>query len=327
MCHGDGIQGWSGESEHLNYGEIERRRKEKVDKLAYRLLEEREKANKSIEEELQRLFDEERSLVEDVSTDVLFEEAQGHGSAALGDPGPSTDIQNETTETQTPCLTNIPFSDELVSRFILSRAYVSIEENIGREKLVMPKIVQTQTKIQINKRLTQVSGRTGQVKKIFNVLEEYSHSYVFIETFVLKIIEQGRLQVSSCPGSYREFAELFCRFYSPELMEYFRVILFTKDASASTIKGIYGIYFGVLEIQENSDEAWFFIASVLNSRQNELSCYVVECFFSILGDLLFRVCRTPFFKLVEYVKKYYFAEMSNEPCRIRLSSIFARYGM
>ncbi|KAG5858569.1 hypothetical protein KMI_14g19530 [Encephalitozoon hellem] len=322
---------WDKEAKHLNYGEIERKRKEKVDELAYRLLVEREKANKNIEEELQRLRDQEKDLAgaRSISADVeeMIEETHADDPDVSDFSTSGKELQNSINEAQPSCPTNIPFTEELVSRFILNNGYVSIEENIWKEKLVMPKAAQMQAKIQINKRLTQVSGKAGQVGKIFNVLREYSHSYVFLETFTLKIVEQGRLQVSSCPGSYREFSELFCMFYSPELMEYFRVILFTREASVNTIKGIYSIYFGVLEIQNNADEAWFFIASVLNSKQNKLSCYVVECFFSILGDLLFRECRRPFFKLMEYVKKYYFKEMSNEPCKTRIVSAFERYGM
>lgn len=319
---------WNGEGKHLNYGEIERKRREKVDELACRLLVEREKANQSIEEEIQRLLDQEKDSaeMENISMKEGIEEAHIDDPVTSIFSRSSEELQT-TSGIKSSCPTNVPFTEELVSRFVLSKAYVLIEEKIWREKLVMPKTAQMQAKIQINKRMTQVSGKAGQVGKIFNVLKEYSHSYVFVETFTLKIIEQGRLQVSSCPGSYREFAELFCMFYSSELMEYFRVILFTREVSASTIKGIYSIYFGVLEVQNNADEAWFFIASVLNSRQSKLSCYVVECFFSILGGLLFRECRGPFFKLMEYVKKYYFKEMDNEPCKTRISSIFGRYGV
>ncbi|AFN83681.1 hypothetical protein EROM_090640 [Encephalitozoon romaleae SJ-2008] len=319
----------NGEGKHLNYGEIERKRREKVDELAYRLLVEREKANQSIEEELQRLLDQENDSAEteNISMEEAIEERHKDAPVTSTFSRSSEELQKTTNEIQSSCPTNVPFTEEFISRFILSKAYVLIEEKIWREKLIMPKTAQMQAKIQINKRMTQVSGKAGQVDKIFNVLKEYSHSYVFVETFTLKIIEQGRLQVSSCPGSYREFAELFCMFYSSELMEYFRVILFTREASVSTIKGIYSIYFGVLEIQNNADEAWFFIASVLNSRQNKLSCYVVECFFSILGGLLFRECRGPFFKLIEYVKRYYFKEMDNEPCKTRISSIFGMYGV
>ncbi|ADM12273.1 uncharacterized protein Eint_091450 [Encephalitozoon intestinalis ATCC 50506] len=329
MCRQNEIYGKQSEEEgHLNYGEIERKRRERVDELAYRLLVEREKANRSIEEELQRLFELEKDPVdtETHSSEEPAKEIETYSPVILEEHGLSEELSKNNSGMQPLCSTNVPFTDELVSRFILNKAYVSIEEKIWRERQTMPKNIQMQTKIQVNKRLTQVSGKAGQVDRIFNVLREYSHSYVFVETFTVKIIEQGRLQVSSCPESYKEFAELFCRFYSSELMEYFRVILFTREASSSTIKGVYSIYFGVLEIQGNSDEAWFFIASMLNSRQSELSCYVVECFFSILGNLLFRTCRGPFFKLIEYVKRYYFREMNNEPCKIRISSMFERYG-
>lgn len=327
MYHGDGS--WSKGDGRFSYGEIEKKRKERVDDLAYRLLAERERTNRDIEEELRRLVHQERALEPSTKEEaVRMEEVEETQSCMVdisnGSEG-DTKVREADGDPTALCPTNVFFSKEFVSRFVLSQAYVSIEEKIRREKLVLPRAVQVQTKIQINKRLTQVSGRAGQVDLVFRALEQYSHTYVFVETFTLKMIEQGKLQVSSCPGSYREFAELFCRFYSPELMEYFRVILFTKEASTSTVRGIYSIYFGILEIQENSDEAWFFIASMLNSAQNELSCYVVESFFSILGRLLFGICRGPFLRLVEYAKKHYLREMSNEPCKTRLLALFEIY--
>lgn len=314
MHHGDEAE------EGLNYGEIERRRRDRVNELAHRLLLEREKMNRSIEEELSRLSQE--ALVPDVSQEnaISVEDAQSCDAVVAAEHISNSSIHEE-------CITNLPFSDELVSRFVFSRIYVEVEESIRKEKLVMPRTTQIEIKVQVNKRLMQVSGKPGQVERIFDALREYSRFYIFIEIFTLKIIEQGRLQVSSCPGSYREFSELFNRFYSPELMEYFRAVLLTKEATVNTVRGIYSIYFGVLETQHNSEEAWFFIASMLNSRQNEMSCYVVESFFAILGDLLFDACRGPFSKLVDYTRRFYFSDMNNEPCKSRLNTIFSRYGV
>lgn len=327
--------GPDGEEEYLNYREIERRRKERVDELAHRLLAQRERINRSIEEELDRFTREEvicgveddTDAVTDVKYEVYPEDTQSCISG-IGDMqshgSPAADTMSMETGRRA-CPTNLFFSDEFVSRFVLNRSYVEIEEEIRKEKLVLAKTTQVQMRMLINKRLTQVSGKPGQVERISETLRGYSHLYVFIETFALKLIEQGRLQVSSCPGSYRDFSELFCRLYSPSLMEYFRTVLFTKEATVNTVRGMYSIYFGVLEIEGSSEEAWFFIASLLNSRQNEMSCYVVECFFLILGDLLFETCRGPFLKLIDYTRRYYFEGMSSEPCKSRLSSIFSRY--
>lgn len=323
MHHGQHSENDVGE--HLNYEEIERRRKHRVDKLAERLLLQRERINKDIEKELERFVCRENisgiADAEDIPSlceTVILEETQ---SCDL----PVTFVEDKDVPIEGRWSTNVFFSDRFISRFILSRGYVEVEEEIKREKLVLPASTQVRVRMQVNKRLTQVSGRAGQVDRISDVLSEYAHYNIFIEIFTLKIIEQGRLQVSSCPSSYREFSELFCRLYSPKLMEYFRVVLFTKEANTNTIRGIYSIYFGILELQDNSEEAWFFIASLLNAKQNEMSCYVVECFFSILGDLLFEVCRSPFLKLMEYVRRHYYNEMRNEPCKSRIMSIFSKY--
>ncbi|KAH9412008.1 hypothetical protein HK407_02g04560 [Ordospora pajunii] len=326
----------------LSYGDIERRRKEMVSQHAYRLLQQREMTNKSIEQELSRyaqedvimanlnkVTDEPANEVEScVSAIAMNYDSQSAQLIAERAASEHKNIESTVAldASQEYC-TNIIFSNEFVSRFILNRRYVEIEESICREKLVMPRSMQIQIKMQINKRLSQVSGNVGQVDRIFNVLREYSNSYLFIETFVLKLIEQGRIQVSSCPNSYREFSVLFCKFFTVELMEYFRVVLFTMKATINTVRGMYGIYFGVLEILGEADEAWFFIASVLNSEQNEMSCYVVECFFSILGKMLFARCRGPFIKLVEYTRKYYIRDMRNEPCKIRMLSILGKYNL
>ncbi|KHN70323.1 hypothetical protein M896_021620 [Ordospora colligata OC4] len=326
----------------LSYRDIEKKRKEMVSQHAYRLLQQREMTNKSIEQELSK-YTQKEAILNNLGKSVenSANEVESCGPAIhIDDDSQNSQLMNEKASDEhksvesitaldgrQDCCTNIVFSNEFISRFILNRKYVEIEESICREKLMMPRSMQIQIKMQINKRLSQVSGNAGQVDKIFNVLREYSNSYLFIETFVLKLIEQGRIQVSSCPGSYREFSALFCKFFTVELMEYFRVVLFTMKATIGTIRGMYGIYFGVLEMLGEADEAWFFIASVLNSEQNEMSCYVIECFFSILGGMLFVRCRGPFIKLVDYTKKYYMRDMNNEPCKIRMLSILEKYDL
>jgi hypothetical protein len=284
-----------------DYYGIERRRQEKTKRMAQKLISRREQINREIEEELSK-YSEESPVA-----------AREEPVAPVSEPVSTV-------------RTNIPFSTELINAFILSDSYVEIERGLQSEKLDLDKETQLRVKLQINKRLTQVSGKAGQVAQIADLLKEYAGMLIFTETFVLKIIDQGRMQVSSFHESYRQYAELFCRLYSPELMVYFRAVLFTKEATASTVKGIYSIYFGILEMVGDADEAWFFIASVLNAMPSPLTCYVVEAFLLILSDLLHARCRRPFVKLLEYIKKHFFTAMDNEPCRSRISSIISRFG-
>jgi hypothetical protein len=290
-----------------DYHTIERRRQERMRELAQRLISRREQINRSIEEELNR-YDEE-GIVEASNIPMEYDEHVA--------PSKATEPVSVKT--------NIPFTSELISAFILNDGYVEIERELQEEKKVLDRQTQLKIKLQVNKRLTQVSGRTGQVVQIAEILREYSTSLVFVETFTLKIIDQGRMQVSTFHESYRQYAELFCRLYSPRLMHYFRAVLFTKEATVETVKGIYSIYFGILEAAGDADEAWFFIASILNASPSPLTCYVVEAFLLILSDLLHSRCRGPFTKLLVYIREHFLTAIDNDPCRSRISSIISRY--
>lgn len=305
------------DNEYVDYSEIERKRKEKVAKLAESLISKRNHINVEIEEELLKYPD---FVNQNESVNNLFMDT---GTKNLETQKVETSVYQK--EEKSKIYTNLDFTNVLIDNLILNNSYVSIENQIQEVKMMMPKTEQMKIKLQVNKRLGQVSGKEGQIEKIADVLREYQNSPIFIEVFVLKLIDQGRMQVSSCPDSYKHYSKLFCMLYSENLMTYFRAVLFTRELNAETVKGVYSIYYGVLELQNNVDESWFFIASVLNTQPNSLSCYAVECFFLILSKMFYNYCRKPFLKLVKYVRIFYLTDINNEPCKIRITNILMRY--
>ncbi|TBU09130.1 hypothetical protein CWI39_0102p0030 [Hamiltosporidium magnivora] len=333
------------------YEEIERKRRISVNKEIEILLFKRKQTNIKIEEEIRNLSKEITNYadnsnniidynidqrIEDDNIDCTIDNKyikdisiapEQNTILATNINTTDTSITNiPTTNTTTISnITNIPFTDELVRKLILTEKYKEIEEKIKNEKSKISKNIYINLKININKRLSQVSQSKDHTIKIYKSLSQITYPYLFIECFVLKLLEQGKLQVSIHFLSYQSYSLLLSLFlnnslFGNELLEYFRVILFTQESTKSSLKGMYSIYFGVIHLNKMYQEAWFFIASLLNIIPSEPSLYVLESFLIILGEDLFKMYKYSFITMLKYVKEEYLTRITNDALKTRIET-------
>jgi hypothetical protein len=312
------------------YKRIERERQKRVGLLVHSLLEEREKINQRIEDDFKRIEAEEKER--GVTNENLTESAVITKVSIIGQEltpdAASTNCLGEASpqiNSSTLVFTNIPFSNTLIERFVNNEEYLNLEKMIEEEKNRVDVKEQVNIKARINKRLSQLSSDSLQVQRISNDLSKYKDSFIFMESFVIKILEQGKVQVSSRIESYKEYSSLFSSLLNDHLLSYFRVILFTKKGGSSALKGMYSVYFGLLKQRNMYDEAWFFIASVLNIHPGICSIYVIEVFLIILGEDLVNWNRNEFFKIVAYLRKTYLPMVDNDAAKVRISNLMSNY--
>lgn len=226
------------------------------------------------------------------------------------------DIKLEEQEVEV--VTNIPFSGSFISKVFRAADECGITEKISKDERCIPLSTQRELTMEINKRLSQVSTEKTHLDKIHIMLKKHSGSSLFVKLFVHKILDQGRVQVTKHPKSYIAYSYIFCTFYSREMMNYFRVKLFTL--SAEPLHGVYSMYFGVLKLKQNIKEACAFITSVTGARPNKFSGEVVEWFLTILGQMLAMKTPIEFTEICRLIEHNVVYAIENRACAERIKS-------
>lgn len=213
-------------------------------------------------------------------------------------------IQNE------ELLTNIPFSQSLIDKFIAgysNQRELDLDYNAKRF---------------INKRITQVSFDANQITRIANELKQYTKSFGNIVQINLKIIEQGKLQVSTHRESYKSYAYLLDCISDDKLHADFRFRVMTvKHIETRHLTGVYLIFFGFLKLRKLFDEAWFVLASILNVEPSSGSLYVIEAFIYVLGKNMHDFYGSELQKIQNYLEHEYFLTVDNEPIKVRINHL------
>lgn len=173
----------------------------------------------------------------------------------------------------------------------------------------------------INKRCNQISTDYTHTASIISELLPLRSNLLFVEIFARKLLDQGRVLVSSHFDSYRPLSYVLFQLGSGALPSRYLQLLVVRTGSHAELKGMYAIYFGYLNLAEHVAGCWLWLASVLNCEPNALSGYVLETFLTICSGLLREKCGKRFGKLVAYIKKYYIKEIKNAAVETRVMSI------
>lgn len=200
-----------------------------------------------------------------------------------------------------------------------------IKYNINHDKNNLDKQELFQLKIEINKRLNQLNNDFDMISNISKILNEHNNNFIFIDIFVTKLIEQSLIQVSRYQESYKQYAFLFKLLYSQELFFYYKYKLFTTKTNEEGTKGIYSVYFGFILECEMLDEAWSFIAGILNGDKQEQNFVVIETYLNILSKFLNFKIPKYFRKLLKYIKMYVVDAIEKAPLKFRIESKIAEF--
>lgn len=217
-------------------------------------------------------------------------------------------------------LFTISLSTFYIENFLSLNFIKKIKNNSEQEIKIFEKQEIFKMKLEINKRLNQLNNDYNMIYNISNILDQYNKNYIFIDIFVIKIIEQSLIQVSRYQESYKQYSTLFKFLYSDELFLYYKYKLFSTKTNEEGIKGIYSVYFGLILECEMLDEAWTFIAGLLNGDEQEKNYTVLETYLTILGNFL--NCKIPkyFKKLLNYIIIYIVDKIEKAPLKFRIES-------
>lgn len=213
--------------------------------------------------------------------------------------------------------TNIPLAEIYTSLFPPYASAIDLAAVDQKELL--------RIKIFVNKKCNQISTDYAHTLSLVNEMLPFRDNPTFKELFLRKLLDQGRVQVSGHFESYKPLAFLLFKLCSPEMINTYVRLLIQKQGSESELKGMYAIYFGFLNLKEDIDGCWLWLASVLNVPPNKFSGYVLEVFLLICGGLLYEKIKAKFVGVVRYIKKFYVKELGNAAVETRILNAVVKY--
>lgn len=211
-----------------------------------------------------------------------------------------------------PVETNIPYTLEFLKMSNITDGSVDLTKTNPSELV--------EIRIFVNKKCNQISTDFEHTLNLVNQILPRKGG-IFNEIFARKVLDQGRVQVSGHLDSYKPFSFLLFKLNSPEIINIYLSLLIKKSGNESELRGMYAIYFGLLNLQENIQFSWIWLASVLNIAPNEQTGYILEVFLFILGDLLCEKLPNYMLKALRYIDKYFIKELNNKPVEIRISAM------
>ena len=116
-----------------------------------------------------------------------------------------------------PCITNIPYTPEFISLYPQHTTLIEFKSLDPNELL--------EIKVFVNKRCNQVSTDFDHTVELANQIVPYKDNQAFKEIFLRKVLEQGKIQVSSHLESYKPFSFILYKFDSQEILS-----IYIKDA-------------------------------------------------------------------------------------------------
>ncbi|KAI4292382.1 hypothetical protein PAPHI01_1656 [Pancytospora philotis] len=178
------------------------------------------------------------------------------------------------------------------------------------------------TRLLVNKRCNQISTDYAHTAAIVAELLPRQNDALFVEILARKLLDQGRVQVSSHFESYKPLSYVMLKLGAALPSRYLQLLV-VKQGGENELKGMYAVYFGYLNLAEHVSGCWLWLASVLNCEPSALSGYVVEVFLLICGELLKEKCGARFAKLVRYIRAHYIKELKNPAVETRIECILA----
>lgn len=216
-----------------------------------------------------------------------------------------------------PTKTNIPYTPVFLTKY--PSHSTSIDLNTADPKELL------QIRMFVNKKCNQVSTDFEHTISLANEIIPYKENSIFREIFIRKVLDQGRLQVSSHLDSYKPFSFLLLNLKSQQMIEIYVKLLILKEGNDAELRGMYAIYFGYLNLTEDLDGCWLWLASVLNIKPNRSTGYVFETFLIICADLLFEKIPAQFLKVLKYTELFFIKELENPPVENRITTILLKF--
>lgn len=220
----------------------------------------------------------------------------------------------ELTESS-PVKTNIPYTSVYLEMYPPYSTRIDFSAIDAKELLQM--------RIFVNKKCNQISTDFTHTLNLVNEIIPHKSNSAFREIFTRKLLDQGRVQVSGHLESYKPFSFLLLKLDSAEIVSMYVKLMILKEGSESELRGMYAIYFGYLNLKEDVDGCWVWLASVLNTKPNKFTGYVLEVFLIICGDLLKERVFSKFSRLIKYMTTYFLKELNNGPVESRISTILS----
>lgn len=227
--------------------------------------------------------------------------------------------------------TNIPYTSQFIaalgippdsnkqsSNISSETVKASILNRYSKEELLKMKLF-------VNKKCNQISTDYQHTQFLIDEMMEHRENQLFREIFTHKLIEQGKVQVSSHFESYKPLSYILVKLGSQDVIKLYAKLMVTREGNEAELKGIYAIYFGFLNLKEDAESAWFWIASVLNCGPNNKTGYILEVFLIICGEMLFEKCGVKFQKLLKYTKTHFLKELGNQAVITRLEILLEKY--
>lgn len=212
--------------------------------------------------------------------------------------------------------TNISYTHKFIDRYTLQPQIPTTTTN--------PRDI-FNIKLFINKKANQISSDYNHTNNLIAELMPLKDNSTFIDIFARKMIEQGRIQVSSHLESYKPFSYIIHSINSNNLIQVYVSLMIMCKGSERELCGIYAIYFGFLTLSEDVQASWFWMAGVLNSKPSEYSGHVFETFLVICGEMLSQKCGLKFHKVLKYIKDYFLKELNNKPVECRISNLIEKF--
>lgn len=206
--------------------------------------------------------------------------------------------------------TNIPYAQKFISSLGGSAGLKGLSGYSPQELLQM--------KMFVNKKCNQISTDYNHTVTLVNEMLQYRENELFAQIFTHKLLEQGKVQVSSHFDSYKPLSYILLKLDSPKIVSTYLRLLVSKEGPEQELRGMYAIYFGYLNLKEDASGSWFWIASIMNCQPNSKTGYVLETFISICSEMLYEKTGYKFVKLADYIKTHFLKELSNPPLETRI---------
>lgn len=213
--------------------------------------------------------------------------------------------------------TNIPYAKLYLDTFPPYSTTIDFTKIDAQELLKI--------KVFVNKKCNQISTDFSHTIMLVDEIMQYKDNLAFKEIFVRKLVDQGRVQVSGHFDSYKPLGFILFKLNSAEMINMYVRLLINKQGSESELRGMYSIYFGFLNLKEDIDGCWLWLASVLNVKPNLYTGYVLETFLLICGDLLNEKITFQFHNILKYIQKHFIKDLSNPAVESRISDYVKKY--
>lgn len=212
------------------------------------------------------------------------------------------------------CTTNIPYTSTFISMLPPQKEFVLSE---------YPSKDIYDIRIFVNKKCNQVSTDYSHTAILIQELLAYKGNKLFEELFARKLLEQGRIQVSSHLESYKPYAYILLMLNTDDgsLSNLYLKLMMNKSGSYTELQGIYAIYFGYLTLKEDSVSGWRWLAGILNCNPGVNSGYILEMFLLICGPKMADTCGPIFKKILRYILQNYLKEINNPPVEVRIKNL------